>query len=588
MKKNDIYNSVNVDLNTNKSNYINESNKVKYIYQSIFFSPINKLECINSMDIYDDILVYGTIMGNVNLCHIDKNYLYPKPKKSSKLLTYISNKDEKENQIPFIRLNKLEEKKNDINDNGVKSHCNLTYSMINHEESEEKESNKPFKKKINFVYDSPTPVKDGEKEEKIYNNNDINYELESENNFNNDDIIPYPQITPLINNAAENISCVVFDTKNNIILTVGDYEFIKLENIATLNINDSNSKFYYFLSKNYDSNKYHKINCENSFCFLTKDNFFLIHMIFSDYTSIISEDAYYVNKSIKSFENQETTKGKINMSNFTIPFDFDGKNFLFLENLDQNLRQICIYDTLNKAYIFERKIDKEFGHISFMKLMKNNMIFLVKKYIFCEMHKINDEFEIVKSWKHVGEDIVAVEIYYEGSKITKEFYEDYKNKKNKNEVNAMEENINISFDEKEKNIIKFKFNGINQNNINFNESSCRGFNKNKVQSDIIIVNKYKDKKKEEFIEDKDEIFYNKNSNEEFSVATLDINGNFNLYKNDKNNVLFNLYSIKGIEQKYKDEEFFYLKYPYYISFNEIYICISTDHGIFTITKCEDE
>ena len=111
MKKNDIYNSVNVDLNTNKSNYINESNKVKYIYQSIFFSPINKLECINSMDIYDDILVYGTIMGNVNLCHIDKNYLYPKPKKSSKLLTYISNKDEKENQIPFIRLNKLEEKK---------------------------------------------------------------------------------------------------------------------------------------------------------------------------------------------------------------------------------------------------------------------------------------------------------------------------------------------------------------------------------------------------------------------------------------------------------------------------------------------
>ena len=40
MKKNDIYNSVNVDLNTNKSNYINESNKVKYIYKSIFFSPI--------------------------------------------------------------------------------------------------------------------------------------------------------------------------------------------------------------------------------------------------------------------------------------------------------------------------------------------------------------------------------------------------------------------------------------------------------------------------------------------------------------------------------------------------------------------
>ena len=68
-------------------------------------------------------------------------------------------KDEKENQIPFIRLNKLEEKKNDINDNGVKSHCNLTYSMINHEESEEKESNKPFKKKNKFCIRFPHPRK---------------------------------------------------------------------------------------------------------------------------------------------------------------------------------------------------------------------------------------------------------------------------------------------------------------------------------------------------------------------------------------------------------------------------------------------
>ena len=90
-----------------------------------------------------------------------------------------------------------------------------------------------------------------------------------------------------------------------------------------------------------------------------------------------------------------------------------------------------------------------------------------------------------------------------------------------------------------------------------------------------------------------ELIYNKqkineiDTDNKFSIATLDINGNFNLYQNKKNQVLFNLYKIQGIDQKYKDEEFFSVGFPYFIIMNSIYFGISTDHGIFVITKCKD-
>ena len=77
-----------------------------------------------------------------------------------------------------------------------------------------------------------------------------------------------------------------------------------------------------------------------------------------------------------------------------------------------------------------------------------------------------------------------------------------------------------------------------------------------------------------------------NYEDKLFIATLDLNGNFNLYKNKRNKVLFNLYNISNIEQKYKDEEFFSVGFPYFITMNSLYFGISTDHGIFVIAKCK--
>ena len=149
-------------------------------------------------------------------------------------------------------------------------------------------------------------------------------------------------------------------------------------------------------------------------------------------------------------------------------------------------------------------------------------------------------------------------------------------------------------EKEEDKVLNIKFNNINQ----FNSSSrdlkkrhSKELSNDKLnKNDIDIYNKkYNNDYKEEIIDlniykkfgNNKKINYNK---KDFYVATLDYDGNFNLYKNKKNKVLFNLYNIEGIEQKYKDEEFFYLRFPYFISMNSKYICISTDQGVFAITK----
>ena len=68
------------------------------------------------------------------------------------------------------------------------------------------------------------------------------------------------------------------------------------------------------------------------------------------------------------------------------------------------------------------------------------------------------------------------------------------------------------------------------------------------------------------------------------IITVDINGNFNLYHNNKNKTIFNLYNISNIDNKYKEEEFFALGFPYYVTMNSTYFAITTDHGVFVLSN----
>ena len=79
---------------------------------------------------------------------------------------------------------------------------------------------------------------------------------------------------------------------------------------------------------------------------------------------------------------------------------------------------------------------------------------------------------------------------------------------------------------------------------------------------------------------------NENYYDNYTIITLDIDGNVNKYENKKEEKLFNLYEINGIYQDFKDKKFFDMGYMYYIKTNLEYFCITTDHGCFIIKREE--
>ena len=681
MKKNDIHCSENEIMNfQNKDKHPEE-----YIYKNVFLCPLNKNDCVNSMDIFDDIIIYGTIMGSVYLCRVDENNLkYKKPKQENdemiinvndinKKKINIDSESDKETdkfekkikndkkvnkdipKIPSIKLNKLEE---NIYNNGniITLNNNInTYGVTHGENQELKKTNQNDNipnEIMKTIRELPSNnIK--KKEDHTLHNEIFSLKKKTNNVESEEDVLYFPQVTKLILNASENISCVVFDTKDNVIISIGDLEIIKLEKISTFNISDSNSKYDYTRVRNYPTEEEHIINCENTTCFLTSSNYLILNTVFEENNSpIIMQQIPYQNKILN---NLDIVKGNIEMFNFCVPFDFDGDKFLFLDYQTKDIRRICIFYTISENQPFIHKINQDFGHISHMRLLQKDKIFLCRKYTHCEIYKLNEneEFTLLEDWNHIGEEIIAVDIYLQGTKISKNFMNNnlndiYNIQSNENIYNDMdkiqstrrvfekeekENEVKITFNDKahnhKKNLIIIDYNKSNNSSFRdleynnkwnykkkfkeenyFSDNSIKNNNKKKEEIEIYNKHKSKSKNKEFNIKlknDNEMEIHNDNllkiksndlnnnkymdlkntgSNEDNKtyIVTLDLNGNVNLYSNKINKVLFNLYQISNIDKKYKDEEFFSSGFPYFIIMNSIYFAISTDHGIFVITK----
>lgn len=214
---------------------------------------------------------------------------------------------------------------------------------------------------------------------------------------------------------SEYISDISFNEEQNaFIVSIGDEELriYKTDNITTeppvtINI--------------YDSEMKHNQNCENSYTILSPDYLFKIQL------GQIDEGSFIVNFSNQEYELKPTElmeenkyyMGKIQMSNYSVPFDFDGKNFLWVEFLSNENRNICIANVVEMLISSEEKpkkynLDKNIiGHISFAQIMKDNKIFLVHSKNVCEIRLLNDEFNIIEKFIHKGEEVYAFDIYYE-------------------------------------------------------------------------------------------------------------------------------------------------------------------------------
>ena len=89
-----------------KKNNIFRNTKKKHKYKCIFHYKLTQNDCINSIDIIDDKIIVGTIMGDENLLRVDKNNLL------------IINKDKYKNiangNISNNKISYLNNKKNGI------------------------------------------------------------------------------------------------------------------------------------------------------------------------------------------------------------------------------------------------------------------------------------------------------------------------------------------------------------------------------------------------------------------------------------------------------------------------------------------
>ena len=216
-------------------------------------------------------------------------------------------------------------------------------------------------------------------------------------------------MTQLIINAKENIPCVSFDTKDIVNLSIGDYEIIRLKNMSSFNINDDNSNYTYVRIKNYVSENEHIKKCENATCMMTDKYFLIVYTVYAENDSQIQlNKVNYQNKNMISFE---IIEGEIEMYNYATPFDFDGDRFLFIDYESDTIRRICIYYTLTKKEPFIYKISKGFGHINYIKFLLGDKIVLCKNQKICEIYKIDENFFLLESWVHIGEEIIAMNVY---------------------------------------------------------------------------------------------------------------------------------------------------------------------------------
>ena len=427
------------------------------------------------------------------------------------------------------------------------------------------------------------------------------------------------KITILSEFNSENISNISYNRDDEIInISIGDEKIFRYKKDKR-----NPEKLYLFQKQsNYANEMEHNNFCENTYTSLSSELLFRIQLSPPEEKclNIIELENEY---DIVNIINSEVVYiGRLPMTNYIVPFGFDGEYFSWIEFIGPGERNLCIANVINNSNnqnkednlveTFKKYIDnKNFGHISHLKILNESKIFLVHSLNICEIRQLNQEFTLIESFKHIGDEVYAVDIYYPseylklkncdkissdillyGNKIMKIQNNDNNVKKtimDENKLKDKKENIKNSQNEileksktvtitkKRKKIIeKYSINS-NKNselikdkiNVNSNNSEYSQSNNNKIV-DLEMINSQKDK--------------SSNSDIPFSIITLDIDGNVNLYKYGKEVTLFNLYNLKDISQKIKQDKFFSMGYEYYIKSNLEYFCISTDQGCFVVKK----
>jgi len=426
----------------------------------------------------------------------------------------------------------------------------------------------------------------------------------------------------------EHISNISFNRNDEIInISIGDEKILRYKKDKR-----NPEKLYLFQKEsNYANEMEHNNFCQNAYTSLSPELLFRIQLCPPEekcLNIIEIENEYDIINIINS---NVIYIGRLPMTNYIVPFGFDGENFAWVEFIGPGERNICIANVINNinnvnnnlnnnnnlVETYKKNIDnKKFGHISHLKILNESRIFLVHSLNICEIRQLNQDFTLIESFKHLGDEVYAVDVYYPNEylkmknddkmssdillyssnlmKITKHDNNYKKTFIDKNLINNKEEiskNEENQYLEKSKTVVikkkrkkmietgSFSNNKISEINnekakVNVSNNSEYSNSNNIKKINIESINKEKNKEQEK--ESSTDVSY--------SIITLDIDGNVNLYQYGEEITLFNLYNLKDISEKNKKDKFFSMGYEYYIKSNLEYFCISTDQGCFVVKK----
>ena len=218
--------------------------------------------------------------------------------------------------------------------------------------------------------------------------------------------------------------------------------------------------------KNYDTQEHHLNNCSMAYTMLWKNKALILFLYHAkEHDEDINQYAtpyYLITYSIKKIQSELLEEGKINISNYAVPFDFRCDCFLFLEYIQKERRNLRIYYFKGKES-YEKilmSLDKSFGHISFAKILNKNLILIVRNTNLIEIYDIENLIRIVGEFNHQYE-INAIDFYEvnnENNKIEKDSLINTKVKD--------DQIYYIIFIDANENIIelKFRYNNINSQN----------------------------------------------------------------------------------------------------------------------------
>lgn len=366
----------------------------------------------------------------------------------------------------------------------------------------------------------------------------------------------------------ENITSIKFDENDNVFYTAkGDEEIFQIQIIRRYNKTEIQ-----FLPniKLHLTDEEHDEKCENTFIILSDNNLLKIQLKPPD-EKTLDLNKYKANYEVMNYKKDKLIcEGYIIMGNYSIPFDFDGENFIFIEILGENkknINKVNLMNNFNENIIIP--IDNKFGHISYIKFINNSSIIFVHSLNVCEIRKLNKEFTLIESFIHKGDEVYDIYLYQYNTKI--EIISEELSECDKNNHRMGSEIIGYQLDiNNHKKVTKSPFFVTCLKKIKDNSYSIgTGVPYN------VSINKLSKKE-----------FDNKNNNKNTNLAiiTLDIDGNVNCYENKEEKTLFNLYNIKDISQDIKNKSFFSMGYQYFIQINSNFFCISTDFGCFIIKK----